>query len=117
MTAQELSASLREGESYVVDVRGFGEWEEGHLPDVEVGGGTAGIHIPLATLTEHLDEIPRDRRLVVHCLSGERSAIAASVLEANGFPKVTNMAGGLSAWRDAGNPIEMSPDRSFEQPA
>jgi len=42
---------------------------------------------------------------VVHCQSGARSAIAASVLEAHGVPHVVNLTGGFSAWQHAGLPV------------
>ena len=81
----------------VLDVRGAAEWEVGHLPGVE--------NIPVGYLAERLDEIPRDRPLVVHCLGGGRSAIAASVLQREGFREVSNLVGGYQAWVAAGLPI------------
>ncbi|HEX7241041.1 MAG TPA: MBL fold metallo-hydrolase [Longimicrobiaceae bacterium] len=98
ITVPELAERLRDGSVAVLDVRGAAEWEAGHLPGVE--------NIPVGYLTDHLEEIPRDRPLVVHCQGGARSAIAASVLQARGFRDVINLAGGYADWEAGGNPVE-----------
>jgi hydroxyacylglutathione hydrolase len=81
----------------VVDVRGESEWRGGHLP--------GAVLIPLPQLRERLDEIPSDRPVVVHCQSGGRSAIAASVLRAAGREAVATLTGGYAAWVQAGLPV------------
>jgi hydroxyacylglutathione hydrolase len=96
--ATELAPLLSRGSVQVIDVRGASEWESGHLPGAP--------NIPLATLAARLDEVQRDRPVVVQCQSGGRSAIAASLLRAKGVKDVLNLSGGLSAWREAGLPIE-----------
>ncbi len=90
--------AVERGDLAVVDVRGASEWEDGHLPGV--------ANVPVGYLTDHLDELPRDRVLVVHCQSGARSSIAASLLRRAGFENVVNLTDGYIAWRDAGNPVE-----------
>ncbi|MGQ0713401.1 MAG: MBL fold metallo-hydrolase [Gemmatimonadaceae bacterium] len=94
MRATELAPLLSKGEVQVIDVRGASEWAAGHL--------RGAPNVPLATLTDHMAEISRDRPIVVHCQSGARSAIAASVLRAQGFDNVADLAGGFADWRDAG---------------
>ncbi|HSJ05911.1 MAG TPA: rhodanese-like domain-containing protein [Longimicrobiales bacterium] len=86
------------GEAAVLDVRGTAEWEAGRVPGV--------AHIPLGYLPERLDEVPRDRPVIVYCQSGARSAIAASVLAAAGITDVFNLAGGYQAWLAAGHPTD-----------
>lgn len=98
MDVDTLRERMREGEVHVVDVRGQTEWEAGHLPGVE--------NIPAGYITDRLDEIPRDKPVVLHCQGGGRSAIAASVLEAKGFENVINLRGGYAAWLQAGYPTE-----------
>lgn len=98
ITAAELSHRLRGGHTTVIDVRGRSEWEAGHMP-----GAT---HIPLGYLGDRLDEVPRDRQVVVHCQSGARSAIAASLLAANGLTNVLNLSGGFAEWERSGRPVE-----------
>ena len=75
---------------FVLDVRSPREWHQFHLE------GSANV--PLNHLKERLEEIPRDRRVVVHCASGYRSSIAASMLEQHGFKRLADLAGGINAW-------------------
>ena len=95
ITPTELQRQLAERDRpWVLDVRTDDEWREGHLP--------GALHIMGGYLTERINEIPRDRPLVVMCGSGYRSTIAASVLERAGFTDITNLTGGMKAWKDAG---------------
>ena len=73
----------------VLDVRTDEEWEKGHI-------GSA-VHIPLNTLADRLNEIPREPMFVM-CGSGYRSSIACSVLQRNGMHRVSNVIGGWAAW-------------------
>ena len=98
ITSKELAEQLRSGDVAVLDVRGRAEWEAGHLPGVE--------NIPVGYLADRLDEIPRDKPLVVHCQGGTRSAIAASLLRSKGLDNVINLGGGYADWQAAGNPTE-----------
>ena len=54
--------------------------------------------MPLNQLQERIGEIPRDRRIAVHCAGGYRSSIAASILHQYGITNLIEMAGGLAAW-------------------
>jgi hydroxyacylglutathione hydrolase len=100
MTVTQISAKeLADARgSVVVDVRAASEWSEGHIP-----GAT---HIPLPELAARLDELPKDRPLVLQCAGGGRSMIAASLLQAHGAAGVANLSGGFTAWRKAGLPTE-----------
>ena len=69
-------------------------------------GGSA--HRPLNTLVSALDDVPRDRALVVFCAGGYRSSIAASLLQREGFTNVSELAGGIAAWETAGLPLSGS---------
>jgi rhodanese-related sulfurtransferase len=71
-------------------VRNPGERELGAIP--------GSRHIPLAQLRIRRDEVPTDQRVVVHCAGGWRSSVAASLLRANGFDDVSDVAGGYHAW-------------------
>jgi hydroxyacylglutathione hydrolase len=73
----------------LLDVRGQSEWDEGHVP-----GAT---HIHLGRLRDRVGELDRDRPVVLYCRSGNRSAIGASLLQAEGFPDVRNVEGGVRA--------------------
>ncbi len=78
----------------LVDVRERSELAGGVIP--------GSISIPLPQLQKRLGEIDPDTTVLVHCKGGYRSSIAASILEAAGFPKVGNLSGGYDAWKLAG---------------
>ena len=95
ITVEELQARLNDGSDLgVIDVRRRPEYSDGHIPGAQ-------LH-PLDRLRENLSELDRDKTLAVHCKSGYRSAIACSILQANGFDRVINVMGGFDAWRSAG---------------
>jgi hydroxyacylglutathione hydrolase len=93
----DVESMLRLDDVFVLDVRSRGEWEAGHIPGV--------LNIPVGHVAERSDELPRDRLIVVHCQTGSRSAIAASVLKARGF-QVANVHGGYDEWAASGRPVE-----------
>jgi sulfur dioxygenase len=79
-------------------------------PDEYVGplGHIRGAKlIPLGTLASRLDELPRDRPLVMVCRSGARSAQATLLLQKSGFDRVANLNGGMLRWRGEGHAVEM----------
>jgi hydroxyacylglutathione hydrolase len=59
------------------------------------------LGMPLNHLTENLEKLPKDRPLLVYCAGGYRSSIAASLLQSRGFPRVSEIAGGIAAWEAA----------------
>ncbi len=102
ITVQDLARLQRDGaDLQIADVRREAEWEEGHIGDAtllplnQLGnailGGKTGLD-PAAPLA-------------VHCKSGYRSAIAASLLRRAGFRQVINVTGGFDAWKAAGLPL------------
>jgi rhodanese-related sulfurtransferase len=84
--------------AYVLDVRTQEEWDEYHAPNTTL--------IPLDQLASRLNELPRDREIVVVCRSGNRSQQGRAVLLDAGFEQVTSMKGGLNEWRASGYPVE-----------
>jgi hydroxyacylglutathione hydrolase len=83
----------------VVDVRTIAEWRSGHI--------VGSIHAPLGRLMTQLADKPRSQPVVLLCESGSRSAIGASLLTAAGFTDVSNLTGGVAAWRREGRPLEV----------
>jgi rhodanese-related sulfurtransferase len=81
----------------VLDVRNPTEWANRHIPE--------SVNIPLNHLQERITEVPRDRRIAVHCASGYRSSIAASILHNCGITNLIEIAGGLAAWDAAKLPV------------
>jgi hydroxyacylglutathione hydrolase len=73
-TFADLAAARADGQpSVVLDVRGIDEWREGHLP--------GAVHIPWHDLSARMEEVPAVSPIWVHCATGYRAAIAASLLE------------------------------------
>lgn len=97
-TPAEVAEQVSNGDVTVLDVRGTSEWNEGHIPNAQ--------HIMLGYLSDRVAELPTDKPVVVHCRTSNRSAIAASVLQAKGVANVIKMQTGYSGWAAAGLPIE-----------
>ena len=85
-------------DAMVLDVRSQSEFNEGHIPGAK--------HVHYGRLEDHLDEMPDDRPIVVHCASGRRAMVGASILESNGFENIYNFPGGVDEWRDDGFDVE-----------
>ncbi|WP_197735469.1 rhodanese-like domain-containing protein [Rubrobacter xylanophilus] len=96
VSPREARGRLETGEAVLVDVREDEEWLAGRIP-----GST---HVPLGELRARAGSLPRERTLVVACRSGNRSALAAQALSAEGY-EVLNLEGGVRAWVEAGLPF------------
>jgi rhodanese-related sulfurtransferase len=64
------------------------------------------IHVPTSTFTDHAEELPKDRPLLIMCATGVRSAAVTGYLLRNGWTDVANVDGGITAWQRAGLPVE-----------
>jgi hydroxyacylglutathione hydrolase len=100
--ASEVGEVAETGEAspVVVDVRERAEWDAGHI--------AGAVHVPLGHLTDRIGELERDRPVVLHCQTGGRSSVAASVLRAHGFTNVINLSDGFAGWQRRGLPVERS---------
>ena len=97
ITPTQLAARISRGEDFdLIDVREPHEWEIARIPGARL--------IPLATLVEALPTLDSARDIVVHCKGGGRSARAVQQLQASGFRKVWNLAGGITRWSDDVDP-------------
>ena len=96
-TPGELAAAVAAGSVRVLDVREASEWREGHI--------AGALHLPGGTLPTRIDDVPADRPLAVVCGSGYRSTVAASLLLRAGREDVSNISGGMTAYRAGGHPI------------
>jgi hydroxyacylglutathione hydrolase len=94
-----LKQRIAESDAFVLDVRRAAEFEDGHI--------ASAMNIAHTRLLDHLDELPRDEAILVHCQAGARSALATALLEAHGFD-ATNVAGGFGAWEAAGGEVVRS---------
>jgi len=97
ISVDDAYAMYQDG-AFVLDVRTVEEWNEYHAPNTTL--------IPLDELASRVNEVPRDRPIVVICRSGNRSDEGRDILLNAGFTQVTSMDGGLKDWRTRGYPIE-----------
>lgn len=97
ISPRELADRIRAGDTFdLIDVREPHEWEIGRIPGARL--------IPLGELPSALSSLDSSRDIVVHCKSGARSAKAVRQLQAAGFRRVWNLAGGILRWSDDVDP-------------
>ena len=93
----------------LIDVRELAEYAQGHLPGaINLPRGVLEFQIhahPAMACVESEALAQPQRMLVLYCLGGGRSALAADSLQKLGFTAVHSLAGGFNAWRNAGHPI------------
>ncbi|MBK9213818.1 MAG: rhodanese-like domain-containing protein [Saprospiraceae bacterium] len=95
ITVQELKAKLDNGDDFIfIDVRELHEYEEFNL---------GAILIPLGEIMQGIETYSdkKDSEVVLHCRSGNRSGMAKTLFEQNGFKNVRNLTGGVLAWVQA----------------
>ncbi|MCU1319411.1 MAG: beta-lactamase domain protein [Edaphobacter sp.] len=90
MLAEELAS---QNPPLVIDIRTPREWGAKHLSE--------SINLPLNQLQKRMEEVPRNRRIAVHCAGGYRSSIAVSLLNRHGITNLIELAGGIAAWEAA----------------
>jgi DMSO/TMAO reductase YedYZ molybdopterin-dependent catalytic subunit len=90
------AAALVDAGALLLDVREPGEWPAGHVAQAWL--------LPMGQVARHRSDLRQDRRIVVVCRSGGRSAAVAEALRAWGFDAV-NLSGGMTAWAVAGLPV------------
>ena len=99
MTVPELYERWAEDAVQVLDVRERAEWDSGHIP--------GSVFTPYHDVDRVPDGIDASRPVAAICGSGQRSAVAASLLQRHGVPDVIHVVdGGVPHWRRAGWPIE-----------
>jgi hydroxyacylglutathione hydrolase len=81
----------------VIDIRGASEYNAGHIAKAE--------NVFVGTLPDNLDKISKDKKVIIHCQSGDRTAIGYSILAKNGYTNVMNFSGGITEWVNKGEPV------------
>lgn len=97
ITPAQAYAKYQQG-AFFLDVRSQEEWDQFHIK-----GSTL---IPLDQLPNRLSEVPKDKDVVVVCLSGHRSQSGTTILQQAGYTNVFCLSGGLTAWKAAGYLLE-----------
>jgi len=98
-TVQQLHERLEKETPFLLDVRDIKNREKfGHI--------RGSHHRYIGELPAHLDEIPKNEPVVIYCDAGYKGSLAGSILEKNHFHDITNVLGGMTAWKQAGYRIE-----------
>jgi rhodanese-related sulfurtransferase len=107
LSVDQVAAELDGGDAILIDVREQVERDQqGVIP--------GAVHAPRGMLEFYADptspyhrpEFDPDRRIILHCAAGGRSAMSADVLQRMGYGRVAHLDGGFTAWKAAGQPIE-----------
>ena len=104
VSREQLQKLLADG-AQLVDVRAEHEWDAGRIAGAK--------HVPLAELSERVEEIERDRPVVLYCRGGNRSTMATEALAAAGYDAV-KLVEGIVGWSEAGLPLEPDDGRVAE---
>jgi molybdopterin/thiamine biosynthesis adenylyltransferase/rhodanese-related sulfurtransferase len=97
MSAHELKRKIDAREPFdLIDVREAFEYEIARIDGAKL--------IPLGEIADRVSELQRERPIVIHCHSGQRSAEAVRLLQQRGFANVYNLEGGIDAWSDQIDP-------------
>ena len=107
LTVDEAAQELEQGDAVLVDVREPSERaQSGYIAGaVEAPRGMLEFWAD-PTNPYHREEFDPGRRIILHCASGGRSALAAAALQDLGYDNVAHMDGGFKAWKEAGRPVE-----------
>lgn len=100
---------VESGQPVLIDIRERDEYEQGFIPRAE--------WIPRGFLEIKIEDLvpERGREVILYCAGGTRSALAARSLQELGYSRVSSMAGGFRAWKNAGHPFERPRNLSPEQ--
>ncbi len=98
LTPQQYNQDFRQQQRdhVLVDVRTPEEFRTGHIP--------GALNIDVQVIAQRLDELPKNKPIVLYCRSGNRSNIAARMLLRAGYSDVYDL-GGIGDWRAAGFPL------------
>ena len=90
---------INDEDAVVLDVRGEGEFNEGHIVNA--------LHIPLTYLADRVDKLEkyRNRPIIPVCRTGQQASVACRELRKSGFEKVHSVSGGILAWQEANLPL------------
>ena len=102
ISAEELHEMIPKNGLQIIDVRERSDYDRGHLHE--------SLNLPITQLEENVSKVQRNRPIVLICAEGHRSSTAASILAGRDFHELYSVAGGMSAWIEAGLAVEESDD-------
>lgn len=106
LTPDQVAAEIAAGKALLVDVRDAPERANGTIPGaIHASRGMLEFYADPSS-PYHKGEFDPGRRVILHCASGGRSALAAQTLKSMGYTDVAHLDGGFKAWQAAGKPVE-----------
>lgn len=106
LTPDQVASELAGGDALLIDVREPQEREAASIPgSISAPRGMLEFYAD-ASLPYHKEEFDPERRIILHCASGGRSALGAATLKKMGYNNVAHLDGGIKAWQEAGKPTE-----------
>ena len=101
VTPDQAEKLLKEKKDVVVlDVRTPDEFKAGHI------AGAKNVDFQSDDFKKQIDGLDKSKSYLVHCAAGGRSTRALKILEADKFEHLYHMNGGMTAWKEAGKPVE-----------
>ncbi len=105
ITPLQAQQELSDGNAVLIDIRESEELEKNGKIEGSVHAPRGMIEFYAdSTQPYHMPEFEKDKRIILQCASGGRSALAAQTLIRMGYNNVANLDGGLNAWKEAGLP-------------
>ena len=103
LTPAEVRNELSKGNATLIDIRESEELKEnGKIPgSVHAPRGMLEFYAD-ASLPYHRPEFDKNKKIILHCASGGRSALAAATLKQMGYENVAHLDGGIKAWKETG---------------
>jgi thioredoxin len=87
-------------DEWIIDVRTRQEFESGHIANA------INLDYYADDFMQQLANLPKDKPLLVYCLSGSRSNAAAEQLKSMGYARIYHLAGGIQSWKQANLPVQ-----------
>ena len=103
LTPNQVKEELSKGNATLIDIRESEELKEnGKIPgSVHAPRGMLEFYAD-ASLPYHRPEFDKNKKIILHCASGGRSALAAATLKQMGYENVAHLDGGIKAWKETG---------------
>lgn len=111
VNVEEAKKMVEKEDLFVLDVRTPSEFNSSHIKGatlIPVTNASGSSLSPDNLLEARVDEVPKNKKILVYCRSGHRSVSASKILLNAGYEQVYNMEGGINAWITAGYPVESS---------
>jgi rhodanese-related sulfurtransferase len=94
----QVKALSQEKQALLVDVREPKEYASGHIK--------GAINLPLRSLTDNLERIPKNRPVILYCSTGYRTAMGVMALQMLGYDNVRGFPPSIEGWKAAGEELE-----------